>query len=124
MNYIASFGIPVELSLTPKLLAHTKDASSFSGNVIRLFLANDVPVTICSFRGLFSDKDRIAMLEFITKECELTIEEIVQLVSNGFRHNFQNSVTSRKLLAEFWDETKSFLAKHGFDDIYGVPYFP
>jgi len=124
MNYLASFGIPVELSLTQKLLAYTKDASSFSGNVIRLFLANDVPVTICSFRALFCDKDRIEMLQYIMEECQLTIEEIVKLFSNGFLYNFQNSTITKQLLNEFWDETKSYLSKQGFEDIFDVPYFP
>ena len=124
MNYLASFGIPVEISLTPKMLEYTKDASSFSGNVIRLYLANDIPVTICSFRGLFSDKDRISMLEHIVKECNLNIEDVVKLLSNGFRYNFQNSVNNKRILAEFWEQTKSFLSQKGFNDIFDVPYFP
>jgi len=124
MNYIASFGIPVELSLTQKLIAYTKEASSFSGNVIRLFLANELPVTICSFRALFSDKDRIEMLQYIIKECELNVEETVKLISNGFRFNFQNSTVGKQLLTEFWAETKETLAKNGFEDMFDVPYFP
>ena len=123
MNYLASFGIPVELSLTPKLLEYTKSAS-FGGNVIRLLLDNDVPVTICSFRSLFVEQNRIQMLEAIVKECHLTIQEVVKLLGNGFRFNFQNSTETRKLQDQYWQETKDFLAKNGIEEIFDVPFFP
>jgi len=123
MNYLASFGIPVELSLTPKLLEYTKSAS-FGGNAIRLMLDNDVPVTICSFRSLFVEKNRIQMLEEIVKECHLTIQEVVKLLSNGFRFNFQNSANSRELQEKYWKETKEVLRKNGIEDLFDVPFFP
>jgi len=123
MNYIASFGIPVELSLTPKLLEYTKSAS-FGGNAIRLLLDNEVPVTICSFRSLFVKQNRIEMLEEIVKECHLTMQEVVKLFSNGFRFNFQNSTNTRLLQEQYWKETKEFLAKNGIEDLFDVPFFP
>jgi len=123
MNYLASFGIPVELSLTPKLLEYTKSAS-FGGNAIRLMLDNEVPVTICSFRSLFVEKNRIQMLEEIVKECHLTIQEVFKLLSNGFRFNFQNSSNSRELQETFWKETKKVLAENGIEDLFDVPFFP
>jgi len=123
MNYIASFGIPVEVSLTPKLLEYTKSAS-FGGNAIRLMLDNDVPVTICSFRSLFVKENRIQMLEEIVKECHLTMQEVVKLLGNGFRFNFQNSVNTRLLQEQYWNETKKFLSENGIEDIFDVPFFP
>ena len=123
MNYLASFGIPVEISLTPKMLEYTKSAS-FGGNALRLMLDNDVPVTICSFRSLFVEQNRVQMLESIVKECHLSIQEVVKLLSNGFRYNFQNSIVTRQLQDQFWKETKEFLAKNGIEEIFDVPYFP
>jgi len=123
MDYMASYGIPVEVSMTDKLRRFTKDAS-FGGNAIRLLLDNEVPVAICSFRALFQDKNRVEMLEEIIKECHLSIPDTVKLLSTGFNFNFQNSIRQRKILNEFWAETQKVLLEHGVQDMFDVPFFP
>jgi len=123
MDYMASYGIPVEVSMTEKLRRFTKDAS-FGGNAIRLLLDNEVPVAICSFRALFQDKNRVEMLEEIIKECHLSIPDTVKLLSTGFNFNFQNSIRQRKILGEFWAETQKVLHDYGVEEMFDVPFFP
>jgi len=122
MNFLATQGIAVEISLTHKLHEHTKNAT-FAGSPIRLFIDNDLPITICSFRGKFSPMSRIDVLENIVQDCKLTMEDILKLLSNGFQYNFGGYSQSQRLLDLFWRNSKKLLDPAGFH-MFNVSPFP
>eukprot|EP01105_Mastigella_eilhardi_P005487 TRINITY_DN17187_c0_g1_i1.p1 TRINITY_DN17187_c0_g1~~TRINITY_DN17187_c0_g1_i1.p1 ORF type:complete len:761 (-),score=213.98 TRINITY_DN17187_c0_g1_i1:118-2400(-) len=121
MNFLATQGIPVELSLTPKLRAHTQNAT-FAGSPFRLLIDNDIPITICSFRGLFTPSNRVTMLENIVQDCKLSLDELLKLLCNGFQHNFSHSSESRKMQEEFWRTAKQVLSDNGCDNLFSINF--
>jgi adenosine deaminase len=121
MNYLATRGIAVELSLTPKLLEFTKDLSI---KPLRLYIDNNVPVTICSFRSLFLTGSRTATLQKIIADCKLNVPELLRLISNGFQYNFQNYTNQQELEKDFWVKSKEILQKQGITDLFDVGFFP
>ena len=124
MNYFAATGTPVELCTTSsKFREHTK-GTEFAGNSLRLFIDNGVPVTLCSFRGRFDKRSRIDGLEAAIEDCKLTVPETLKLLSNGFMYNFQNSVTNKQLVKEFWEESKKILTENKITNIFDIAFFP
>lgn len=122
MNFLATQGIAVELSLSHKFREHTKNAT-FAGSPVRLFIDNDLPITICSFRGKFSPLGRIDVLENIIEDCKLTLEELLKLFSNGFLYNFGGHVLGQQLLDKFWVSCKKLTDSAGYH-MFPVNPFP
>eukprot|EP00727_Mastigamoeba_balamuthi_P007360 m51a1_g3244 adenosine deaminase, putative (129) ;mRNA; f:137137-137523 len=116
-------GIAVELSLTPKLQQFTQDIT-FAGSPIRLFLDNELPVTICSFRGLFLPHSRVEVIQGIVRDCGLSVADLLRLLANGFRYNFQGHAAQQRLLASFWERSKKYLNDNGVHDLFDVGFHP
>jgi hypothetical protein len=69
MTYLSTHSIPVEIGLTDVYALATSDIGAFV-HPIRLFFDKQIPIAICSFRGMFSPP-RVQMLERIVSECVL-----------------------------------------------------
>ncbi|KAH3760493.1 adenosine deaminase [Pelomyxa schiedti] len=122
MNFLASQGIAVELSMTHKLREHTKNAT-FAGSPVRLFIDNELPITICSFRNQSSPLTRIDVLESFIEDCKLTLEELLKLLSNGFLHNFSGHILSQQLHDKFWVTCKNLAESAGYH-MFPINPFP
>lgn len=68
---------------------YNSDVRTFAGNPIRLFLDNLLPVAICSFKSSVSSKNRSEVLFDLVNECNLSIAELMKLLSCSFENNFQ-----------------------------------
>jgi hypothetical protein len=68
---------------------YNSDVRTFAGNPIRLFLDNLLPVAICSFKSSVSAKNRSEVLFDLVNECNLSIAELMKLLSYSFENNFQ-----------------------------------
>eukprot|EP01106_Pelomyxa_sp_JSP_P013709 TRINITY_DN418_c0_g1_i2.p2 TRINITY_DN418_c0_g1~~TRINITY_DN418_c0_g1_i2.p2 ORF type:complete len:162 (-),score=47.35 TRINITY_DN418_c0_g1_i2:129-614(-) len=123
MNYMATQGIPVEISGTQKLRDHTKNAT-FAGSPIRLFIDNGIPLTLCSFRGRFSPLTRVEMLAQIVGDCQLTTGELLRLSEGGCRHNFGGHARATVLTDTFWARAKTILGDAGHTHLFAVNPFP
>eukprot|EP01112_Ceratiomyxa_fruticulosa_P016878 TRINITY_DN515_c0_g6_i2.p1 TRINITY_DN515_c0_g6~~TRINITY_DN515_c0_g6_i2.p1 ORF type:complete len:791 (+),score=159.06 TRINITY_DN515_c0_g6_i2:740-3112(+) len=126
MGYMASNEIPIELSLTNKLRPHTAEVNTFAGNPIRLFIDNDIPVAICTFRSQFSSLPycyRTDVIFELVKSCNLSISSLISLMSTGYRWNFQPYNIRQKMYAEFLQETTLYLQSQGFKYFQKVPFF-
>jgi adenosine deaminase len=123
MSYIANHCIPVELSLTEKLLSRTEDIGKYL-HPIRLFIDNDVPVTICSFRGTLSQLNRTSNMHQIVRQCGLSISHLIGLLANGFRYNFQPYDERLELYANFKRQALQYLTEKNFQYFTKKCYFP
>ena len=68
---------------------YNSDVRTFAGNPIRLFLDNLLPVAISSFKSSVSAKNRSEVLFDLVNECNLSIAELMKLLSCSFENNFQ-----------------------------------
>eukprot|EP00005_Dracoamoeba_jomungandri_P005902 CAMPEP_0174262382 /NCGR_PEP_ID=MMETSP0439-20130205/12941_1 /TAXON_ID=0 /ORGANISM="Stereomyxa ramosa, Strain Chinc5" /LENGTH=743 /DNA_ID=CAMNT_0015347079 /DNA_START=173 /DNA_END=2401 /DNA_ORIENTATION=- len=109
MDYMGNHGIAVELGLTDMFRIFTSDTETFTGNPIRLFLDNHMPVTICSFKGSTSPKGRSEVLYDVISECNLSPSEYLNLITNGFKYNFQSFNVREKMVQESWKEATNLL---------------
>ncbi|KAL6047960.1 Adenosine deaminase [Balamuthia mandrillaris] len=90
MGYIANHSIPVELQLTDDNRKHLyPHMHTFSGHPLRMFIDNNVPITLCSFKQTLALRDRSQAIHDVITECKLSVSEMLKLLQNGFRYNFQ-----------------------------------
>lgn len=62
------------------IMNHSQKIGLFS-----LCTDNDVPVTICSFRGTLSQLNRTSNIYQIVRQCGLSISHLIGLLATGFR---------------------------------------
>ncbi|ELR14824.1 adenosine deaminase [Acanthamoeba castellanii str. Neff] len=143
MNYCANHSIPIELGLADRfsiyvsdvrtfaevnvndmVSTYNSDVRTFAGNPIRLFLDNLLPVAICSFKSSVSSKNRSEVLFDLVNECNLSIAELMKLLSCSFENNFQPYDVRQKMVAKAWEEASTYLSAHGYSSLYRQHYFP
>eukprot|EP00005_Dracoamoeba_jomungandri_P005358 CAMPEP_0174254576 /NCGR_PEP_ID=MMETSP0439-20130205/3899_1 /TAXON_ID=0 /ORGANISM="Stereomyxa ramosa, Strain Chinc5" /LENGTH=758 /DNA_ID=CAMNT_0015336243 /DNA_START=196 /DNA_END=2469 /DNA_ORIENTATION=+ len=108
MSYFSLHSIPIELGLTDSILHYTQDVKVFA-HPIKLFLDNDLKVTICSFDATFNKGSRSEMLYKIVSELNLSVLDLYKLIGIGFRKNFQNFDTRLQLYSDFQEIALSLL---------------
>ena len=124
MIYLARHSIPIEMGWTPRMKFHTQDAS-FAGNAMRIFIENDVPVTVCTFRSRGDiASTRTESFFNIAQECKMKMADLLKLISNGFRFNFQSHTVLNPLLLQFWQKSKVICEKNGFENMIDAFPFP
>jgi len=81
--------VGAEVNVNDMVSTYNSDVRTFAGNPIRLFLDNLLPVAICSFKSSVSSKNRSEVLFDLVNECNLSIAELMKLLSCSFENNFQ-----------------------------------
>jgi len=90
MSYLANNGVPIEISMTDTLRRLTKEVSEFAGSAVRLFLDRGIKVAPCSLDLSLYNQTRSENFYNMVKECNLSLNEVFQLMLVGFRICFQN----------------------------------
>lgn len=124
VSYLANCQMPIELGATDKLASLTEDVATFAGSVVRLLLDSDVKVTFCSFRASMVNYSRSEQLLEIAAKCNLTIAELLKIMSNGFAYNFQDVSVRREMVQRFWADSIGYLEPLGFRYFNKKSYFP
>jgi len=124
MNHMSNYSIPVEVSLSAKLQLYTKEVERFAGNPIRMFIDNDLPITLCSFRGVLEQIDRIESLYQVSQQCQLSAAMVFKLLGHGFRYNFQSYAIRKKMFSDFKQKAEELFGEHGFKFLHHKAYFP
>jgi len=119
LNYLADHNIPLELGLTRKFENHVSEIRTFTGNPIRLYFDNYVPVTICSFHHTFCRSgSRMEPLYSIVQECNLSISEVLKLFHHGLTYNFQSYPVRMEMAKEAWRKSEDYLSLCGFKHLH------
>jgi len=125
MNYAANHSVPIEINFSSdRFKDYTKEVESFIGNPVRLLLDNHVPVVICSFRGMTSSWDRNETLYQTITQCKLSAAMTMNLLSTGFRFNYQSYAFRQKIYSDFKKKAEEIFTSHGFKFMYNYFYFP
>jgi len=122
MAYLALHKIPIELNLTEKLIKLTEEIQTFA-DPIRLLLDNSLPVTICSFRSSLERTSRSEYFFNVVETAKLSLSETLNLLGNGFLHNFQPYSERADDFARFRKFSTHYLKDLGFKNFYGKHYF-
>ncbi|EFC39594.1 predicted protein [Naegleria gruberi] len=97
MSYLCDNGVPIEISMTDTLKNLTKEVNEFAGSAVRLFLDRGIKVAPCSLDLTLYDMNRSENIYLMSKECNLSLNEVVQLMLIGFRICFQNYWTRKEM---------------------------
>lgn len=124
VNFLANYSIPVEMNLTENMLKGTADVSTFAGNVIRLYLDNQLRVTVCSFDKTLYPNSRSQSLLKVAEMCNLEIHELLDIFATGIRKSFQSRSKRREIFQKFWTSSVEILEKAGFQHFRERHYFP
>lgn len=114
--------MPVEVGLTTEYEVWTRDLRTFV-HPVRLFLDKGVPITVCSFRGIFGPS-RTEALEMIMSECKLSVAELLKLLGHGFSFNFQTLRAREAMSDQAWAENERILKPAGFEYLLKKYWFP
>lgn len=123
VNFLANYSIPVEMNMTENMLKGTADVSTFAGNVIRLYLDNQIKVTVCAFDKTLYPQSRSETLVKVAEVCNLEIHELVEILTTGFRRCFQSRSKRKEMYRRFWDSSLVILDKAGFQHFRESHYF-
>eukprot|EP01130_Rhizamoeba_saxonica_P011136 TRINITY_DN4612_c0_g2_i1.p1 TRINITY_DN4612_c0_g2~~TRINITY_DN4612_c0_g2_i1.p1 ORF type:complete len:668 (+),score=125.35 TRINITY_DN4612_c0_g2_i1:257-2260(+) len=119
VNYCSNHKVPVEIRLSQQL-------EEFTSNIpehMKLMLDSDVPVAICSFRGLLHGESRREMILKMIQKCSLEAHEVMRLLTAGFRYNFQHKHDRDEMYARFKKRAETVFEENGFKFLYRKHYF-
>eukprot|EP01088_Endostelium_zonatum_P015508 TRINITY_DN3839_c0_g1_i1.p1 TRINITY_DN3839_c0_g1~~TRINITY_DN3839_c0_g1_i1.p1 ORF type:complete len:889 (+),score=135.14 TRINITY_DN3839_c0_g1_i1:1-2667(+) len=131
MQYLADHEIPVEVDLGAefgegqKLNETLNGHSTFVGSQgLRLLIDNDVKVTMCSMKGRENRGSRSEMLQRVVEECNLSADELLKILMNGFSGSFQSDCVRRRMEGLARRESIRYLESRGFHNLYKLQWFP
>jgi len=104
MSYLANNSIPIELSMTDTLRGLTKDVTEFAGSIVRLLIDRGIKVAPCSLDLTLYNQSRSENFYTMAKECNLSLNEVVQLMLVGFRICFQNYWTRKEMFVHAYNK--------------------
>jgi len=113
MAYFALHSIPIELGVTDAIENATSDIRTFA-NPIQLLLDSELRVTICSFDNALYPQTRPEIILKLVEECDLGANELMKLLSVGFRRNFHSFHFRSKLFDKFWQKASQILSQNNF----------
>jgi adenosine deaminase len=123
MQYLAQNHIPIEIGWTPRMKYHTTNV--YSGNLIRTLIENSIPVAFCTFRANGDlTSSRTESLLAIAKECKMNFADLVNFLSQGFRHNFQHYQPRTEGESSFWKEVAQVAKTYNFNTVIPAMHFP
>nr|CAG4715040.1 unnamed protein product [Naegleria fowleri] len=108
MSYLANNGVPIEISMTDTLRRLTRDVDEFAGSAVRLFLDRGIKVAPCSLDLTLYNMTRSENFYNMAKECNLSLNEVVQLMLIGFRICYQNYWTRKEMFVDAYHKMLKF----------------
>lgn len=86
LQYVADHQIPLEVCPTSNV--QTKVVSSYASHPLKQYVEANVPITINTDNRLFSRTSVTEELWRVYKECDISAQQLREIVLNGFRYCF------------------------------------
>lgn len=81
-------------------------------------------VTLCTFDNSLYPQTRPEIIHKLVKECNIRANELMKLLSVGFRRNFQSFQTRSNLFDHFYRQAAKIFTEHNFTSFNSeVRYF-
>lgn len=126
MSYIANNGYAIEIAPTHTLKKFTKEAEGILGSVIRLLLDRSIRIAVCSFDMTLYPYSRSDLYMAVAQDAKLNVQELISVISAGYRYSFQPYWNKRKWFEKFYQRAVQVAQQQGIPKhcSFESSYFP